>query len=273
MVGLIAPDDLMYDSAPGDRDLAYHALGRAALDSIRLALLAAQKDSPKRILDLPCGHGRVLRILAAEYPGSEIVACDIDRRAVDFCAEALGARPLYGTEHPGEMKIEEPFDLIWCGSLLTHLDLAGWEEFLDFFERVLAPGGLLVLTTSGRSIAAKLRDPATGGFWMSDPARRNAIVAGYEETGFGFAEYPTSPEERAVHSLPASYGISLSHPARVCTVLADRPRLQLVTLMENRWGAQDVIGAIRVDAVEEGRTGLRGVLGGIRRPRPELYRP
>lgn len=269
MNGEVAPDDLMYDTAPGDRDNAYLALGRAALDCIRLGLLAAQKEAPRRILDLPSGHGRVTRVLQAEYPDAEVTACDIDHGAVKFCAETLGAEPLYGREDPADVDAGT-YDLIWVGSLLTHLDRATWTAFLDFFERALEPGGVLVATTNGRAIAAKLRG-ADADFWMPDADRRDAILRDYEGHGFGFAEYPTSPEERAVHSEPSSYGVSLSHPSWVSGFFA-RPDLQLLTFQENRWGAQDVIGLVKVEAVEEGRTPLRGITGTIRRPRPELYR-
>ena len=146
-----------------------------------------------------------------------------------------------------------------------------WHEFFDFFEHALVSEGLLVVTTNGRSIAAKLREPATGRLWIDGAERQQAIVASYEASGFGFAEYPTSQEQRQAMDEPSRYGVSLSHPRWVCELAGSRPSLQLMTFIENRWGAQDVIGLMKVDRVEEGATSMKGVTGGIRRPRPELY--
>src|SRR5204863_8296827 len=72
---------------------AYFATSQWALQPIRLALLAARRDRVGRILDLPCGYGRVMRAIRAEFPEAHITACDIDPHAVDFCAETFGATP------------------------------------------------------------------------------------------------------------------------------------------------------------------------------------
>src|SRR5262249_54999765 len=75
----------------------YFGITRSALRCIRLALLPAGKDPRrvKRILDLPSGAGRVLRVLRAEFPDASIVACDLIRDSVDFCAREFGAIPAY----------------------------------------------------------------------------------------------------------------------------------------------------------------------------------
>jgi SAM-dependent methyltransferase len=238
----ISPSDLPNRGIPRRR---YLALGRLGLDCIRLAMLAAPtpKEKVRSILDLPSGYGRVLRHLKAEYPEAGLTACDIDRDAVDFCAATFGATRLYGEVHPRDLKPESQFDLIWCGSLLTHMDAPMWVEFLDFFESALLPGGVLVVTTHGRSIAALMRE---GRRFMPNEQRREAILRSYADTGFGYADYSTPEEERRALSHPTSYGISLAQPSWVCALFESRPGLQIITYMENRWGGQDVIGCIRV---------------------------
>ena len=96
---------------------------------------------------MPCGHGRVLRTLRAAYPQAEIVACDIDTDGVDFCAKTFDAIPVYSKENPEEIDLRRKFDLIWVGSLFTHIRDERWPEFLSFFSRVLAPGCVLIFTT------------------------------------------------------------------------------------------------------------------------------
>jgi hypothetical protein len=55
----ISPKDEMYEGSTSH----YFAAGRSALHAIDVALSAAGKKrgGVKRILDLPCGHGRVCR--------------------------------------------------------------------------------------------------------------------------------------------------------------------------------------------------------------------
>src|SRR5262249_45606967 len=93
----ISPDERM----PTTDVAGYLAVGESALKAIRLALLTARAPQPGEILDLPCGHGRVLRWLAAAFPEARLTACDLLRDGVDFCASAFGAAPIYSVPAPG----------------------------------------------------------------------------------------------------------------------------------------------------------------------------
>jgi SAM-dependent methyltransferase len=252
----ISPRDQMYGGEPTH----YLRVGRSAVGFVGLALRAAAQRPPGRILDLPCGHGRVLRFLKARFPDAELVACDINRDGVDFCAETFGARPVYSVESPREIDLHGEFDLIWCGSLLTHLDADGWTGFLDLFESLLSPRGLAVFTTNGPFtrdllwLAAQTpttvtddnrplpeSDPA---YWprrareyfdLSDDSKEQ-MLSDYAETGFGYADYPDSD----------SYGLSVASPAWVCRQLERLPELKLVTYVEHGWDkTQDVVACGR----------------------------
>jgi SAM-dependent methyltransferase len=255
----ISPRDHMFNSDPNL--VHYHSLGWIALDCIRLGLLLAQKESVSSILDLPSGHGRVARILRAEYPDARLTACDIDRDGVDFCAEAFDARPVYGHERPPEIELGDTFDLIWSGSLLTHMDSPQWEAFLDLFESALVPGGVLVFSASGRCIARRLRDPKFADMYLDSEQRREEILRRYAETGFGYADYQLPDDFRESLSLPRNFGISLAAPSWVCSKIEQRTGLQLLAYLEGRWGAQDVIACVRVPEVREDPPRFRVPLG------------
>jgi SAM-dependent methyltransferase len=251
----ISPDDpALLDDSAEDVERLYRGHGRAMLDCIRIAMIAAYKDAPRSILDFASGHGRVLRLLKAEYPDAALAACDTRADAVEFCAERFGATPILGKAHPGEIELPQRYDLIWCGSLLTHLDGERWSEFFDFFANALEVGGLLVVTVSGRSIAAEMRDPATAKWFnpsFADEAELGRYLGSYEREGFAYAEYALSPEQREVLAVPPGrYGVSLVKPSWVVRLLEDRPMLQLVTYAEGRWGLMDVIGLVRVERVQ-----------------------
>lgn len=264
--GEISPEDEMFvgDHVAGARE-HYFLVGRSALRSIKVAMLSAGKREAERILDLPCGHGRVLRMLRAAFPHAEITACDILASGVDFCAETFGAIPAYSSPRPQEIRLaQRRFDLIWCGSLLTHLNAEAWDGFLRLFTNLLAPGGLLVFTTHGRLVASRMR---SGSGYGLDRASAKALLADYEATGFGFAEYRDRPEHsfqtRVLEQVFAlgknrdrqeDYGISLSSPKWVCDRLARLPELRLIYFNERAWdNHQDVVGCLLPPEHETGR--------------------
>jgi SAM-dependent methyltransferase len=206
-------------------------------------MAAAGRTAVDSVLDLPCGYGRVLRWIKAEFPAARLGACDIDREGVDFCAAQFDARPVYGRDDPADVEVAEPYDLIWSGSLFTHLPPDQWDGFLDLFERALAPGGLVVFTTHGRRIAELMRDPERRRVY--NPIDHEALLRDYEREGVAYAEYAHDQEFRERRSLPARYGISLTRPSAVCAMVERRPGLQLVGYTEARFNGQDVVSTVR----------------------------
>jgi SAM-dependent methyltransferase len=228
----IAPKDTMF--APQWRE-HYLSVGPGALRCIKLAMMAAGQTAIRKILDLPCGHGRVMRTLRAAFPDADIWACDLDRDGVDFCARTFGAVPVYSAERPDDIPIRESFDLIWCGSLLTHLDRDVWPGFLRFFAAHLAPGGLLVCSVHGRESVHWLRS----GKFDYHLADVPAILAQYDRDGFGYQAY-TAHEHR-------NYGISIASPAWVMQRILEQPNLRLVNYTETGLdNHHDVVSCVRM---------------------------
>jgi SAM-dependent methyltransferase len=203
----------------------YFATGRCALRNILRALESAglDADPPARILDFPCGHGRVLRYLRAAFPDAEITGCDLLRDAVDFCASQLGAIPVYSDPDPAKIPLApDAFDLIWVGSLLTHLDAPLWIRFLPFFRDRLKRGGVLVFSTHGRQSHRLL---ASNPCYYLHAEGQSQIRMKYEATGFGYADYQN-------HS---GYGVSLAQPHWVCRLITSVPELRLASVTEKSW--------------------------------------
>lgn len=234
----VSPRDTMFR----DRQ-RYLNSGRRGLECIRLGLVAAGKTRVERVLDLPSGHGRVLRWIKAEFPAARLGACDIDREAVDFCAATFGATPIYGRDDPAEVELDAPYDLIWSGSLFTHLPPDQWDGFLGLFERALSPGGVAVFTTHGRRVAELMHDPERSRVY--NPIDQQALLRDYERDGIAYAEYEHEPGHRESRSLPPTYGISLTRPSAVCAILERRPNLQLVAFTEARFNGQDAVSVVR----------------------------
>jgi SAM-dependent methyltransferase len=245
------PGGVVEDVSPRDHMFRvrerYLRSGQKALDCIRLGMLAAGRTTVASALDLPSGHGRVLRWIKAEFPDARLGAGDIDHDGVAFCAATFGATPVYGREDPADVEIDAPYELIWCGSLFTHLPPERWEGFLALFERALVPGGLLVFTTHGRRIAERIRDPETGRQYLKEPADREHVLSDYEQGGLGYRDYTFSDEYRESLALPRNYGISLVRPSVVCATLERRPQLGLVGFTEGGFNGQDVVSVVRSD--------------------------
>jgi SAM-dependent methyltransferase len=173
----------------------------------------------------------VLRSLKAAFPDAKLTACDIDRDGVDFCESTFGATGVYSSEDLNLVELNGSFDLIWVGSLFTHLPDAKWGHFLEFLSDRLAPSGLLVFTTHGPWYAEQVREESSplGGV---PPQGLTEMLRDYEETGFGFVAYPQSDD----------YGLSLSAPANVTKRLQALNDLRLALYLERGWrGHQDVI--------------------------------
>jgi SAM-dependent methyltransferase len=248
-------DDVIQEIHPGDTMFEYnndwyYPAGFSALRSVRLAMLAAGKDTITSVLDLPSGYGRCLRIFKAAFPAAQLTACDIDKRGVAFCADALGAIPVEGQDDPADTELTGPYDLIWCGSLLTHVGIPVWVKFIKLFESVLAPGGILVFTTFGRKIVERrlkpLNDPLS-----FDEEQTKEVIKEYERTGFG---YYNSLGAGEVENAPSDYGDCVAAPAWVCQTLQEHtPSLEFLLYTEGGWGfrrdewAQDVIACVKAD--------------------------
>lgn len=231
----IAPRDAM---ARPDRLDHYFRVGLKALRLIEDAISSAGAPMPRSILDLPCGYGRVLRMLSARFPSAAITACDLDSDGVEFCERTFRAQGAISERDLDDLALPGSYELIWCGSLLTHLPEGQVEAALRALGRHLAPGGLLVFTTHGARIRESLESPEASPDIES--AAKAELLRGYDSDGFGFAPYMGSPEGR--------YGYTLSARAWVEAKLSELlPQAEHRSTLEAGWdGRQDVYVCQRV---------------------------
>ena len=215
-------------------------LGRASLHTAPGLLCGPRRGSrwwwptPRRCRS--CSAGDWLPDSKAALPDAEQTACDLERDGVDFCASEFGARPVYSDEDLNRVSFDTAFDLIWRGSLLTHLDVNSWLAYFKLLARCLAPGGVAVITTHGRWAAYSMAQGKSYG--PSDQARER-VLSDYRQSGFGSADYEAG----------AGYGISLSSAPWVLKELHDWQHLRVVSLVERQWDDhQDVLAVPRVSS-------------------------
>jgi SAM-dependent methyltransferase len=189
--------DMMYEGYPTH----YFSSGYSALFCVRRALDKAAGKSPKSILDFGCGHGRVLRSLVADFPYAGLTAADVDVTGVNFCAKMFGAIPVYVGTDFSRLVFNTRFDLIWVGSVFTHLRSERWMILLELFRSILTEDGLLIFSTHGSEVERRLREGQWR--WYGLDAERGAkILREYDKRGFGYSDYRKSQD----------YGVSLSSP-------------------------------------------------------------
>jgi hypothetical protein len=240
----IAPADGMCEFGNGEAGTNhYFHVGQSALRCLRAAMLLAKRDTFHNILDMPSGFGRVLRTLKAAFPNAALTACDLVREGPDFCAATLGAKACYSEADPERIRLEGPFDLIWCGSLLTSVSEKKWLSFLRLFQSLLCPGGLFLFTTHGRQVAHWIRTRSVD--YGLEEHKANELIEDFDRVGFGYRDYPKHVLD--VAQIESDYGVAVASPSWVSAQMEAFEDLHLILASEHLWDDhQDVFAYLRV---------------------------
>ena len=226
----VSPSDMMY--GPKDRAKSYLGAGLLAIRYIQAALEAAGQKGPiKSILDFPCGHGRVMRFLKIMFPDAVIVGGEIDSGAVDFCKRTFSAVGFVSTDDFAGIALQRKFDLIWCGSLITHIKEESTVALLDFFYRHLKDGGTCVFTTHGELIR-KMIETKEGQSFLMAPGGEEQLLRDYKARGYGFANYRAGQKR--------DLGTSLTSHARIVEMAQAVGTWKETLYLEHGWHSQDV---------------------------------
>lgn len=216
--------------------LRYLSCGKDALFNVAMASVAAGSGEPSRILDFACGFGRVGRHLRAAFPSAEITFTDVMPNASAFCAATFDGRDEPIKKDFSGYEPQRKFDLIWVGSLFTHLPEANSDRLINLLFDITAPGGIIVFTSHGRYI----RDRRKKETWpyAIDSIQYDAMINQEEAMGYGFAGYRGSVD----------YGISLVSLAWWERRLRLIENSEIVMLRERGWDRHQDVIAIRRSA-------------------------
>jgi trans-aconitate methyltransferase len=230
----IAADDEMYNTGKE----WYFSVGIDGLRAILSVLTLAKLKSVNSVLDLPCGHGRVGRYLRAAFPAAEMTFCDVNRSGVDYCSKTFSGRGVYSQVELEKVDLGQRFDLIWVGSLFTHIDYRRYKSWMAYLCDQLAPNGVLVITLHGPgAIQFANKYP------MLQEEDWNSIQSQYLLTGFGYADYS--------RQTPQGYGISLGKVSKTAEVVENISEVRLLSYTERGWGDNhDVIAIQKYDRLK-----------------------
>jgi len=173
----IPPDYLMYESFKLDYQ-RYYVGGKQTAEWI---FNLTNQWLPKEngfILDWGCGPGRVIRHWPVKnYYG---YASDVNDKSIAWCRQFLtGIHFLNQQLIPPLPVDEQKFDFIYGISILTHLNEHSHFLWMEEFQRILKPGGLLLLTTQGLSFKHKLTSREKRDFDQGKLIVRSAVKEGH----------------------------------------------------------------------------------------------
>ena len=146
--------------ATGTPSIAWYAEGgRLAAESIREALgrQGAVIANGRRLLDLGCGCGRVIRRWADT--GARLSGTDYNARLVEWYRRNLPFATFETNDLTPPLGYDDDtFDVIYALSVLTHLPETLQLQWMDELDRVLRPSGFLIVTTHGEQYLPELDD-------------------------------------------------------------------------------------------------------------------
>ena len=188
----IHADDEMLEHAwrsnGGDLDAAlagYFASGERVAASLE-QLVVQRFGGWQRIgslLDFGCGYGRVTRFLKLRLARDRIFASDVLAGALDFQRSQLGVQAFPSTVDPAALACDRRFDVIYVGSLFTHLPSSRFAAWFGRLAELLEPGGLLAFTVHDEVLLPPhLEMPPEGLVFEASSESRTLAGADYGST-------------------------------------------------------------------------------------------
>jgi len=204
----------------------YLAAGLSGLRCITRVLdhLRTDRASIRSVLDLPSGGGRILRFLQIAFPDASLVACDTDRALLEFCGKVFGARTVPSVPDFNQVRLPATFDLIWCGSLFTHIDETRCTDLLRLFYNHLSHEGVCIFSTAGTTAVSWLRNRAFS-FGLSALAQQS-LMSQVTDVGFGYGY---------VNYDRQNYGISFVEHDKMVELAGRAGKWSLAAFLESGW--------------------------------------
>jgi len=187
---IIHPNDSMFYTNPNLTDEALAEKYWAWADSAVRICKRVNRDA-KHILDFGGAYGRCSRCFVDKFPDATVTVYDRIEECVTFCHNVLGQNVAYTED-------EIPrnyFDLVWCGSVFTHLPEHRWDYTFKLLSDCLKSKGHLVFTTSSEKAIQQI-EWVTGKPVYGVPIQaKGSFVNNYRKYGYSFAQYPAIEAE------------------------------------------------------------------------------
>ncbi len=218
----------------------YFFVGSSAISIIDVCISLSGNRNISSILDFASGAGRVTRWIKAAFPASNIIACDIRDADLTFQRDILGVPIWKSTSDFRALKPPQKFDLIWVGSLLSHLCEDSANLIMAAFMDWLNPGGILVVTFHGRRV--QLGQTMRRANYISS-GKFETVERDYLERGFGYQDYDHQK----------GLGFSLIKPQWFFDFVSRKVDWKVLGIFEAAWDSHHDVCAIQNSPICVGR--------------------
>jgi SAM-dependent methyltransferase len=162
----VPPYGVLRDATASVSFESYHRTGIESAEGFweifrRYVADGAGNDTPYRILEWGCGPARIVRHLPelARRDGLDVrcSGSDLNRASIAWAAAQIdGVTFAVNDLEPPTQWPSDHFDFVYSWSVFTHLSERRHHLWITELTRVLRPGGVLVVTTHGRNLLARL---------------------------------------------------------------------------------------------------------------------
>ena len=143
-----------------------------------LAECGAAVPGFEAILDFGCGAGRVVRQFHF-LKNTQMYGTDINPEQINWCRRNISFAHFEQNHAVPPLPFKnDTFDLIYTFSVFTHLPESQQSVWLGELERVLKPGGYLLITTCGESYFSLLTEQEKKQFRAGNVVVRHGELAG-----------------------------------------------------------------------------------------------
>lgn len=155
--------------------VGYFRTGRMAASILKDVVVWRFGDRDLEVLEFACGYGRVTRFLGALVPKAEVTAAEIDPDAIEFHKKMLGVPGFVTGASPHDFA-DRRFDAVFVASYFSHLPESRFEPWLKKLYGLLAPGGVLILSTHGVESLPSDRTLPTSGIHFEEVSESDRLA-------------------------------------------------------------------------------------------------
>jgi 2-polyprenyl-3-methyl-5-hydroxy-6-metoxy-1,4-benzoquinol methylase len=131
--------------AVGDHDYAIEDRFSKIVKIINNHISRNGESAPHRLLDIGCGDASFLSYLAVLFPELRLAGSDVAVNIVKLNKQKFINMDFFNHDFNKVITHEEKFDIIIAGEIIEHLE--NTDIFLESLQALLAPGGIIILTT------------------------------------------------------------------------------------------------------------------------------
>lgn len=198
------------------------------------------------VLDFGSGYGRVYRALPTLFPVAKCTALELIAPAARYCAETFGGDAVQSYEDLDRINLPRLYDVVWVGSVFTHLPEHRWKRLLTFLASNVRSGGVVIFTCHGERSLAHFESHIMPQLQLLLPEDFARLKSNLPHTGF---EYLPAREQTAAHSAKigmnvtaGEYGFTFNSEQWVQDYISQFPEWDLVSYLPAAWaGNHDVV--------------------------------